>query len=122
MNNKILMEKVIELDTQVLKTREQSRRVMVQIAIIRKAFGVKNSETVAPVKEYERSRVLSDQEVKKEFETYVNFYNWANAKNDNDKAVHFKSDVYNFIDAVAFFDKNLASELKESFENIAAIA
>lgn len=117
MNNKILMEKVIELDTQVLKTREQSRRVMVQIAIIRKAFGVKNSETVAPVKEYERSRVLSDQEVKEEFQTYVNFYNWAIAKNDSDKAIQFKNEIYYFIEAVEFFDKSLALQLKNKFEN-----
>ncbi|USK62246.1 hypothetical protein [Peribacillus asahii] len=52
MRNKKLMEKVIDLDTQFLATREQSLKVMVQIAIIRQAFGVKNDETNQPVRDY----------------------------------------------------------------------
>ncbi|MCY8034071.1 hypothetical protein [Bacillus sonorensis] len=44
MRNKKLMEKVNDLGTQNLSTREHSTRVMIQIAIIMKAFGVKRDE------------------------------------------------------------------------------
>lgn len=118
MNNVQLMKKVIELDTQTLQTREQSKRVMVQIAIIRKTFGVKNSETNDKVLDYERNQVLSDQEVEKAFQQYVGFWEWAIKSNDSDKAKSFENQVYYFIDAVHFFDENLACSFKESFENV----
>lgn len=79
---------------------------MVQIAIIRKSFGVKNGETDAKVLDYERERVLSDQQVEKEFNDYVGFWEWAIKKNDSDKAKSFENQVYYFIDGVRFFDEN----------------
>lgn len=117
MKNTKLMKMVIELDTQKLNTREQSQRVMVQIAIIRKAYGVKNSETDTKVLEFERERVLSDKEVEKEFNDYVGFWNWAINKNDMDKAKEFENKVYYFIEAVRFFDEKLANSFTESFQN-----
>jgi len=115
MNNVKLMKKVIELDTQTLQTREQSKRVMVQIAIIRKAFSVKNSETDNKVLDFERERILSDQEIGKEFERYVGFWEWAIKSNDLDKAKSFENQIYYFIDGVRFFDENLAQSFKEQF-------
>lgn len=115
MNNIKLMKKVIELDTQTLNTREQSQRVMIQIAIIRKAYGVKNNETNEKVLDYERERVLLDQEVEKEFNDYVGFWEWAIKKNDTDKAKSFENQVYYFIDGVRFFDEELANSFTESF-------
>lgn len=115
MNNKKLMKKVIELDTQTLHTREQSRRVMVQIAIIRKSYGVKNSETDAKVLDFERERVLSDKEIEKEFNCYVGFWEGRIKRNDIDKAKSFEQDVYNFIEGVHFFDEKLAQTFRESF-------
>lgn len=115
MNNKTLMKKVIELDTQTLHTREQSERVMVQIAIIRKAFGVKNIETNNRVLNFERDQVLSSQEIEKEFNEYVGFWDWAIKSNDQDKAKLFESKVRYFIDGVRFFDDKLAKRFKESF-------
>ena len=112
MENKKLMEKVIDLDTQFLKTREQSTRVMVQIAIIRKAFGVKNDETNKPVKNYERKLVLSDDDIRKEFNDYVRFWEWAKEKNDMDKAKEFENQIYYFIEAVRFFNVNLADKFQ----------
>lgn len=122
MNNKQLMKKVIELDTQTLKTREQSQRVMIQIAIIRKAFGVKNSETNEKVLDYERERVLSHQEIEKEFKQYVGFWEWAINKNDTDKAKSYENQVYYFIDGVRFFDEELANSFTESFVSILKVA
>jgi hypothetical protein len=112
------MKKVIELDTQTLQTREQSKRVMVQIAIIRKAFGVKNCETDNKVLNFERNQVLTDQEVGKEFQTYVGFWEWAIKSNDPDKAKSYENQVNYFIDGVRFFDENLAVSFTESFENL----
>lgn len=118
MNNKDLMKKVIELDTQKLNTREQSQRVMVQIAIIRKSFGVKNGETDSKVLDYERERVLSDQQIEKELNDYVGFWEWAIRTNNPDKAKSFENQVYYFIDGVHFFDEKLAESFTVSFENI----
>ncbi|MDF9530610.1 hypothetical protein [Bacillus cereus] len=114
MRNKKLMGKVIELDTQTLKTREQSARVMVQIAIIRKAFGVKNDETNKPVKDYEREIVLSDDDIKKEFNQYVAFWNRTKDRNDMDKAKEFENQIYYFIEGVRFFNDNLADVFQKS--------
>ncbi|MCM3110002.1 hypothetical protein [Lederbergia lenta] len=118
MNNEELMKKVIELDTQTLHTREQSQRVMIQIAIIRKAFGVKNSETDARVLSFERERVLSDKEVEKEFNQYIGFWEWTIKSNNLDKAKTFENQVYYFIEGVRFFNGKLANDFTRSFENI----
>lgn len=118
MKNTKLMKMVIGLDTQTLNTREQSQRVMVQIAIIRKAYGVKNSETNAKVLDYERERVLSDQEVEKSFNDYVGFWEWAIKTNNLDKAKAFENQVNYFIDGVRFFDEELANSFTESFRSL----
>jgi hypothetical protein len=118
MNNKKLMKKVIELDTQTLNTREQSQRVMIQISIIRKAFGVNNLETNKNVIDFERNRVLSNREIEKEFKQYVSFWVWAIKTNNTDKAKSFENQVYYFIDGVRFFDEELAENFTESFVNI----
>lgn len=114
MKNKKLMEKVIDLDTQFLATKEQSLRVMVQIATIRQAFGVKNDETFKPVKDYERELVLSDDDIKKDFNKYISFWNRAKEKNDMDKAKEFENQIYYFIEAVRFFNVHLADEFQKS--------
>ena len=118
MNNKVLMEKVIDLDTQTLHTREQSQRVMIQISIIRKAYGVKDFETNQKVLDFERSRVLSDLEIEKEFKRYVGFWEWAIETKDADKAKLFENQVHYFIDGVRFFNEELADNFKESFLTI----
>ncbi|MFB5759071.1 hypothetical protein [Paenibacillus medicaginis] len=108
------MKKVIELDTQPLLSQEQSARVMVQIATIRQAFGVKNDETNKPVKDYERKLVMSDDEIRKDFEEYLSFLKWAIEKKDVDKQREFENQINYFIDAVEFFHKDLAKEFKET--------
>lgn len=110
------MEKVIELDTQTLHTREQSQRVMIQISIIRKAFGVKNTETDDKVLDFDRQRVLSDKEIEKEFNLYVGFWEWAVKSDNQDKIISFENQVYYFIQGVQFFDEKLAQSFTKSFE------
>jgi hypothetical protein len=114
MNNKKLMKKIIELDTQTLMSRQQSLRVMVQIATIRKAFGVKNNESNLPIKDFEREIVLSDNDITNEFNQYVNFLKWAKVKNDLDKVLEFENQLNYFIDAVRFFNGKLADDFQES--------
>lgn len=112
MRNKKLMGKVIELDTQFLATRAQSLKVMVQISIIRKAFGVKNDETDKPVKDYERDIILSDDEIRKEFKKELEWLNIAKKRNDFGAIKESESRIHYFIEAVEFFNANLADEFK----------
>lgn len=118
MNNIELMKKVIELDTQKLTSRQQSQRVMVQIAIIRKAFNVKNTETDIPVKNFEREIVLTNDEITKEFNQYVGFWEWAKNTNNEDKESEYKNSVQYFIDAVQFFNTDLAESFQNNFNNL----
>ncbi|CAI8774831.1 hypothetical protein KY998_05215 [Bacillus paralicheniformis] len=112
MRNKKLMEKVIDLDTQVLRTREQSLRAMIQIAIIRKAFGVKNDETDKPVRDYEREIILSDDEIRKQFNEELNWLNLAKERRDLGDVREFENRVHYFIEAVRFFNASLADEFE----------
>ncbi|MEC0765026.1 hypothetical protein P8898_22275 [Bacillus haynesii] len=112
MRNKKLMEKVIDLDTQVLRTREQSLRVMIQIAIIRKAFGVKNDETDKPVRDYEREIILSDDEIRKQFNEELKWLSLAKERRDLGDVREFENRVHYFIDAVRFFNASLADEFE----------
>lgn len=116
MANKDVMKKVIELDTQTLLTREQSLKVMVQISIIRKAFGVKNNETDKVVRDYEREIVLSDKEITKQFNDYVRFWEVAKSRQEN-KEHEYKRQVYYFIDGVRFFNSKLADTFEKEMLN-----
>lgn len=107
------MEKVNELATQHLVTREQSLKVMVQIATIRKAFGVKNNETNEPIKDYERELVLSDDDIRKQFHEYVSFWNWAKENNSYLEA-EYKNQLTYFILAVRFFNEKLSIEFSKT--------
>lgn len=116
MNNIDVMKKVIELDTQKLYTREQSLKVMMQIAIIRKAFGVKNSETDEEVRDYEREIILNEKEISNEFNKYVDFWEIAKERQD-DKQHEYKRQVYYFIAGVRFFNSELANSFEKEMLN-----
>lgn len=122
MNNVELMKKVIELDTQKLTSRLQTQRCHCQIAIIRKAFGVKNAETDLPVKDFEREQVMSNKEITQEFEKYVGFWEWAKKVNKPDKVYEYKNSILFFIEAVAFFDAKLAESFTQSFNQLESAA
>ena len=118
MNNTLLMNKVKELDFQPLHTREQSLKVMTQVAIIRKAFGVKNDESNTVAASYERERVMTNEDIKKDFSKYGEWIT-LNRKHGLEERNHEENNyngARNYIEAVEFFDKDLASELKESFK------
>lgn len=114
MNNKKVMKKINDLYFQFLTTREQSRRVITQSGIIRRAFGVKEDEIGNPAKDYEREIILSDDDIREEFNKRISFWDWAKKENDMDRAKEFENIVYYFIDAVKFFNESLADEFQKS--------
>lgn len=114
MNNKKVIAKINDLYTQFLATKEQSQRVIMQSGIIRRAFGVKEYEIGKPIKDYEREIVLSDDDIRQEFNERISFWNWAKSINDLDRAKEFENIVYYFIDAVKFFNESLAEEFQKS--------
>ena len=116
MKNKKVMEKVIDLSTQNGRTKEQRHKVMVQVAIIRQAFGVKNDENDKPVKDYERKVVLSDDEIRKQFNEYVGFRDVAVTKQRELywSIEELKNQVHYFIEGVRFFNASLADEFEKA--------
>ncbi|KYC83513.1 hypothetical protein CHCC14598_0049 [Bacillus licheniformis] len=85
---------------------------MIQIAIIRKAFGVKNDETDKPVRDYEREIILSDDEIRKQFNEELNWLNLAKERRDLGDVREFENRVHYFIEAVRFFNASLADEFE----------
>lgn len=116
MENVKLMTKVIDLDTKKLSSRLEIQKAQLQISVIRKAYGVLNGETDAPVKSYFRERALSNEEITKNFNEYVGFYKWAIETNREDKVFEFKNSLHFFIEAVHFFDTELARKLQNQFD------
>ncbi|MEN0645514.1 hypothetical protein MKY91_20325 [Alkalicoccobacillus gibsonii] len=114
MNNIKLMKKVKELDFQYLHTREQSQRVMVQIATIRGAYGVNNLESNVEALDYERERVWTDKKIEDEFNQYIRFWEWAKESN-NEKEIEFENSIKFYIDAINFFDETMAKKLKAKY-------
>ena len=114
MNNIKLMKKIKELDFQPLHTREQSQRVMVQIATIRGAYGVNNLESNVKALNYERERIWTDEKIEEEFKQYIRFWEWAKESN-NGKEKEFENSIEYYIDAINFFDKSMAKKLNSKF-------
>ncbi|KAA9007360.1 hypothetical protein F4V43_02415 [Paenibacillus spiritus] len=120
MNNVILMKKVKELMFQTLHSREQSLRVMVQSATICKAFGVKNDEyetEKSVAADYERNVVMSDNEIRNDFNKYMGFLKWVIEQNDLDKQREYKNRLHDFVEAVGFFNKELYEEFYQTIYN-----
>ncbi|MGG4105182.1 hypothetical protein AAXB25_14795 [Paenibacillus lautus] len=112
MRNKELMTKIKELATSF----GNASRIDVQIAIIRQAFGVKNDEHQKMIRDYERKVVLSDDQIREKFQERIRFYKWAVKENNRVRIHEFGNEIFYFIDAVRFFNFNLADE----FELVAA--
>ena len=112
MNNITLMKKVNELNLQKLTSREDSLKVITQIAIIRKAFNVRDVESDTPAKEYERELVMTDNQIKKQFndlnQSYQDFTRLEYIQESRD----YKARMTYFIEAVEFFKPELSAELK----------
>ncbi|MGF9891277.1 hypothetical protein ABEX78_21695 [Priestia megaterium] len=112
MNNKVLMKKLVELDFQPSETKEQSLEVMTKSGIIRRTFGVKDYEIENSIEDYEREPVLSNNEVKAELNKVLDWITYAKERNNFDDVKKYESRAHYFIDAVRFFDTNLADELE----------
>lgn len=112
MNNIKLMKKVNELNLQKLTSREESLKVITQIAIIRRAFDVKDVESDTPAKEYERELVMTDEQIKSEFNKLKTFYQDFTRLEYIQESRDYKARMTYLIEAVEFFKPELSSELK----------
>lgn len=112
MNNITLMKKVNELNLQKLTSREDSLKVITQIAIIRKAFNVRDVESDTPAKEYERELVMTNDQIKKEFNKLNEFYQDFTKLEYIQESRDYKARMTYFIEAVEFFKPELSKELK----------
>lgn len=112
MNNITLMKKVNELNLQKLTSREDSLKVMTQISIIRRAFNLNDVESNTPAKEYERELVMTDKQIKKEFNKLNEFYQDFTKLEYIQESRDYKARMTYFIEAVEFFKTELSSELK----------
>lgn len=116
MRNVVLMKKVTELSTMRLYTDEQSIKAMVQVATICRAFSVKNNEHEFVVRDYEREQVMTDEDIRKIFNQYMKFLAWAIEKGNKIKIQESEWTLRYFIEAVAFFDRDLAKKFaKEAY-------
>ena len=112
MNNVTLMKKVNALNLQKLTSREESLKVITQIAIIRRAFNVKDVESDTPAKEYERELVMTDDQIKEEFDKLNGLYQDFKRLEYIQESRDYKARMTYFIEAVEFFKPELSAELK----------
>jgi len=112
MNNVTLMKKVKDLDFQKLTSREDSLKVITQISIIRRAFDVKDVESNTPTKEYERELVMTDDQIKEEFDKLNGLYQDFTKLEYIQESRDYKARMSYFIEAVEFFKPKLSAELK----------
>lgn len=112
MNNVTLMKKVKDLDFHKLTSREDSLKVITQISVIRRAFGVKDVESDTPAKEYERELVMTDDQIKEEFEELNGLYQDFTKLEYIQESRDYKARMTYFIEAVEFFKPELSAELK----------
>ena len=112
MNNVLLMKKVNALNLQKLTSREESLKVMTQIAIIRRAFNVKDVESDTPANEYDRELAMTNDQIKEEFNKLNEFYQDFTELDYIQESRDYKARMTYFIEAVEFFNPKLSAELK----------
>lgn len=118
MDNVLLMNKVRELATEHLVSRDDSMRVMEQIAVIRKAFGVKNDEHDLEVTSYDRKRVQSDEDIFYDFSYYPRLIELNEKMGRGSVNTPFIYSMQYYIAGVRFFDEALADKLQLKYDTI----
>lgn len=64
------MERINELTYNSTVSYQKNTDIMVQLAVLRKAFGVKNDESSREIVDYEREIVITSDELTEEFFRY----------------------------------------------------
>lgn len=120
MNNKTLMKKLVGLYFKPFKTKEDILEIETKAGVLQRAFGVKDYEIDNPIKDFEREVVLSNDEIKAELNKVLEWITYAKENNNYGDVNMYKNRAYYFVEAVNFFNANLASELKNqcSFKRI----
>ena len=62
--------------------------------------------------DYERQAILTDKDIRKMFNAYIEYLEWATIKNRSDLIYQAKNRIDYFIEGVEFFNNKLAKELK----------
>lgn len=110
-NHKLLNE-VYRLENEILRGREHSLKNMVQIAILRKTFGVKNNETedksFMNFKDYERYQVNTNKDIINNFNEKIDLPHY---RMDNTVRIKY------FIEVVKIFNEEIANELNQIARN-----
>lgn len=111
-SNHKLLDLIYQLDNETLKGTEHSIKNMVQISVLRKAFGVKNDEseyrTYKKFLDYERLQVNTNKDIINKFNDYIKFYkDLPHQKIENILSIKY------YIEAVKVFNDQLASQLLE---------
>lgn len=114
-NHKLLNE-VYRLENETLGGREHSIKNMIQVAILRGTFGVKNNETedksFMNFKDYERYQVNTNKDIINNFNEYIDFYHdLPHYRMDNTVRIKY------FIEVVKIFNEELANELNQITRN-----
>lgn len=114
-NHKLLNE-VYRLENEILRGREHSIKNMIQVAILRGTFGVKNNETedksFVNFKDYERYQVNTNKDIINNFNEYIDFYHdLPHYRMDNTVRIKY------FIEVVKIFNEELANELNRIARN-----
>lgn len=111
-SNHKLLDLIYQLDHETLKGTEHSIKNMVQISVLRKAFGVKNDESeyraYKKFHDYERLQVNTNKDIINKFNDYIEFYKGL----PHQKIENILSIKY-YIEAVKVFNNQLASQLLE---------
>lgn len=114
-NHKLLNE-VYRLENEKTISRELTIKNMVQIAILRKTFGVKNNETedksFMNFKDYKRYQVNTNKDIINNFNENIDFYHdLPHSRLDNMVRIKY------FIEVVKIFNEELANELNQIARN-----
>lgn len=107
-----LLNEVYRLENEILRGREHSIKNMIQVAILRGTFGVKNNETedksFVNFKDYERYQVNTNKDIINNFNEYIDFYHdLPHYRMDNTVRIKY------FIEVVKIFNEELANELNQ---------
>ena len=111
MDNRKLMEKLQYLWNKKTITSEDSNRCSAQSSLIMNVFDIKTDEINKPIEDFYRMPVLSDDDIKKKFEVCVRNFKHDKEHDDRMQWESMFRMLY-FIDAVRFFNPELAEKLK----------
>lgn len=112
MDNQTILIKLKELTFTKVYARNEIIRTVMQEAVLRRAFNIKENEFEINFDNYEREQFLTDEEIEKDFTWYVELYVLAKNVKCTPKEIEHKEQISAYIEAVSFFNQDLADKLE----------